>query len=79
MGIATTETLYEITQSNTDKKLMSTLVFSWAFFTLVLLFKQICRGGEDDVFFGYVQVGGFMLWGISLFGKNQWFKCLIRW
>ncbi|KAL2923538.1 Ubiquitin carboxyl-terminal hydrolase 2 [Bienertia sinuspersici] len=39
MGIATTETLFEMKENNTDKKLMLTLVFSWAFFTLVLLMK----------------------------------------
>ncbi|KAL2938278.1 DNA topoisomerase 3-alpha [Bienertia sinuspersici] len=39
MGIATTETLFQMKENNTDKKLMLTLVFSWAFFTLVLLMK----------------------------------------
>uniref|UniRef100_A0A803LPI8 GRF-type domain-containing protein n=1 Tax=Chenopodium quinoa TaxID=63459 RepID=A0A803LPI8_CHEQI len=39
MGIATTETMFELKENNTDKRLMLTLVFSWAFFTLVLLMK----------------------------------------
>uniref|UniRef100_A0A803N1D8 GRF-type domain-containing protein n=1 Tax=Chenopodium quinoa TaxID=63459 RepID=A0A803N1D8_CHEQI len=39
MGIATTKTMYELKEHNTDRKLMLTLVFSWCFFTLVLLFK----------------------------------------
>ncbi|KAL2923532.1 DNA topoisomerase 3-alpha [Bienertia sinuspersici] len=39
MGVATTETLFEMKENSTDKKLMLTLVFSWAFFTLVLLMK----------------------------------------
>ncbi|KAL2901897.1 Protein ZGRF1 [Bienertia sinuspersici] len=39
MGIATTETLFEMKENNTDKKLMLTLVFSWPFLTLVLLMK----------------------------------------
>uniref|UniRef100_A0A803N0M7 GRF-type domain-containing protein n=1 Tax=Chenopodium quinoa TaxID=63459 RepID=A0A803N0M7_CHEQI len=39
MGISTTETMFELKENNTDKRLMITLVFSWAFFTLVLMFK----------------------------------------
>uniref|UniRef100_A0A803MKI9 Uncharacterized protein n=1 Tax=Chenopodium quinoa TaxID=63459 RepID=A0A803MKI9_CHEQI len=39
MGIATTETMFELNENNTDKRLMLTLVFSWAFFTLVLMLK----------------------------------------
>uniref|UniRef100_A0A803LR25 Uncharacterized protein n=1 Tax=Chenopodium quinoa TaxID=63459 RepID=A0A803LR25_CHEQI len=39
MGIATTEIMFELKENNTDKRLMLTLVFSWAFFTLVMLMK----------------------------------------
>uniref|UniRef100_A0A803N2H6 Uncharacterized protein n=1 Tax=Chenopodium quinoa TaxID=63459 RepID=A0A803N2H6_CHEQI len=39
MGIATTETMFELKENNNDKRLMLTLVFSWAFYTLVLLMK----------------------------------------
>uniref|UniRef100_A0A803MXS1 GRF-type domain-containing protein n=1 Tax=Chenopodium quinoa TaxID=63459 RepID=A0A803MXS1_CHEQI len=39
MGIATTETMFELKENNSEKRLMLTLVFSWAFFTLVLMLK----------------------------------------
>uniref|UniRef100_A0A803LVR0 Uncharacterized protein n=1 Tax=Chenopodium quinoa TaxID=63459 RepID=A0A803LVR0_CHEQI len=39
MGITTTETMYELKESNTDKRLMLTLVFSCSFFTIVLMMK----------------------------------------
>uniref|UniRef100_A0A803N2H7 Uncharacterized protein n=1 Tax=Chenopodium quinoa TaxID=63459 RepID=A0A803N2H7_CHEQI len=39
MGIATTETMFELKKNNNDKRLMLTLVFSWAFYTLVLFMK----------------------------------------
>ncbi|KAL2898818.1 Protein ZGRF1 [Bienertia sinuspersici] len=39
IGIATSGTLFEMKENNIDKKPMLTLVFSWAFFALVLLMK----------------------------------------
>ena len=37
--IATTETMFALKENNKDKKLMLTLIFSWAFFSLVLFMK----------------------------------------
>ncbi|KAL2923882.1 Endonuclease 8-like 3 [Bienertia sinuspersici] len=39
MGIATAETMFELKENKKDKKLMLALVFSWAFFTLILFMK----------------------------------------
>ncbi|KAL2933322.1 Rho GTPase-activating protein gacT [Bienertia sinuspersici] len=39
MGIATTETMFELKENKKDKRLMLALFFSWAFLTLVLFMK----------------------------------------